>query len=658
MQVIANPFQAGILRLCHSPYQIDAWANCFDRLTSLTAASQLPGVELDLAESTSCILKVPFIHPLNYFTVVPQSTIEDMGKISVFAYTPAVLAVGASSPTVALWQWLEDFELIGAAPAEYTAQSGISARGKSTSSKEAEVVPANISNILSAGAKFTTWAGTKIPMLSAYAGPTSWFLRQTAHIAASYGWSKPLVVQPITKMVNTSNAYQNNSDGADPSFNLGLFSDNAVAVLPGFAGSSIDEMSFDYIKGVYAAVTIGSLTTTDVPSSISRSITLSPNSLYYSPTNLSNLSLAFPNVNSGKSFWPSPLMALGNCFEKWRGGIKFRVKIAKTKFHTGRLILGFCPHFASTASYVPTDPINMQYKSIVWDLREGNCVEFECPFTNNESYLSFDQNYGTFFISVLDPLDGPTTVSQVVNYVVEVAGMNDFEFAQPRNPVFPLAPIDTRYTAQSGLSSVLNVSPDSTPSLLCIGEKVNSVKQMVSRACAVAGISLSGAGVYEPLLNSPYWSPTAAAPTSLTLIDNSYLNYFQSFYKISRGGYHLHLLPVGINVTMAAHLSANNSLSSTSMVLESNCPLHVKVPYYNYRSRDIVGDSVTSFSATNFVSYTVSKATGSNAKVIVSSRAAEDYQLGYFVGAPPLSIPFTANTLLDDLLESYLTTNH
>lgn len=666
LQCISNPFQAGILRLAFSPLQGNLPnASTIERTVGITPVSQLPGVELDLAESTSAVLKIPFIHPLNYFSVVAPLTTptpETFGTLSLYAYTPVALGAGASNPTLALWLWLEDFELVSATAAEFVTQSGIpSKKGKAASSKEADVIPGNLSNVLAAGAKFVSWAGSRIPVISSYAGPTSWFMRQASHIAASYGWSRPLTVLANNKMINTNNVYQNNSDGPDPSFNLGLFSDNAVAPMSGFAGSALDEMSFDYIKSVYSAITVGTLVTTDTVGLIKKSIQVTPSACWFQTGTCRSLNAVFPNGNSGKSFWPSTIFAMGNSFQYWRGGLKFRVKIAKTKFHTGRLVIGFMPYntrASTTLNVVPTNPNNMQFKSIVWDLRESNTVEFECPFTAPISYLTFAQHCGTFFISVLDPLDGPTTVAQTVPYVVEVCGMDDFEVATPVQPVWPLSPQDTTYLAQSGMSDLTRTAPEHTPSLYCIGEKINSVKQMISRAGIFHIFTASGSKVVEPLFNQPFWVPTSAAPTAIDQIDSTAFNYWQSFYKFSRGGYHIHVVPSGTDCLLGAQLSANNTISGGSLITEMHTALHVKVPYYNQRSRDVVGDAIGNFGPSNLALVTFSKKAGSGTEAVVYYRAAEDFQLGYFVGAPPLCIPFDNTTFLDTTMTTVLTSDH
>lgn len=662
VQVISNPFQAGILRLAFSPFERIGFGNHWARSQSLTSVSQLPGVELDLAESTSCVLKIPFIHALNYFTVTPASATESLGSVCLFAYTPVALGSGASNPTLTVWMWLEDFELVAATAAEYSAQSGVLSGKKAATNKESDVVPANLSGVLAAGAKLANWAGTKIPMISSYAGPTSWLMRQAAHIAASYGWSRPLAVLPNTKVINTINAYQNNSDGVDPSFNLGLFSDNAVAPLPGFAGSNLDEMAFDYITSVYSAISVGSLTTTDTINSFKKHVQLTPAAMYFTAGIASRIyNQVLPFGGSGKSFFPSPLFFLGNCFAKWRGGFKFRVKIAKTKFHTGRLILGFIPTpnpVSNLTTNLPTNPSNMQFKSVIWDLRESNSCEFECPFIHPMSYLDFTRSFGTFFISVLDPLDGPATVAQTVPFVLEVAGMPGFEYSHPRTPLYPLAPLDTVYIAQSGIDAVFRSPTTDGTSALCVGEKINSVKQMIARACTVGVYNSSRSVVFEPLLNSGYWTPSAAAPTALEYVDNTYLNYFQGLYGISRGGYHNHIIPMGIDTVVSATLEPTDRLASAPIIAERSTALHVKVPYYNYRSRDIIGDPIAQFGASNLCKVNISLRTGGPTGVIHMVRAAEDFQMGYFLGAPPLAIPFGYSSTQDDELVFALSSDH
>lgn len=663
LQVVTTPFLAGIMRLAWSPFEGE---NVFaiERTNHRTLISQLPGVELDFSTQTQAVLRVPFVHALNYFTVKPSSTpaSETLGTVAVYPYVGPNLPTGVNNVPFTLWFSIEDFELIGVAPGEYLTQSGLSnLKKKSPADKEVAEVPGNLSNVLAAGANLMTWAGSKIPFLTAIAGQATWALRIGANIAASYGWAKPVLAVAPIKNWPTLNVYQPNCDAPDIAHNLGFFAENAIQVLPGFAGSNIDEMAFDYIKGVYACIHRGTVTANSGGAYV-YSCALSPNAMYYQTVGVKNvgISTTFPIAAvSGLAICPSPLFGLGQLFRTWRGGFKFRIKMAKTRFHTGRYVVGFVPtnpETNGTLLNIPANLENLNYPSMVWDLREGNSIDFEVPFICNQSYLNFNQNFGTFFMCAIDVMQAPATVSQTVDFIVEVAGMSDFEFAVPIEPSFPVAPIDTLYFAQSGS---IPKSQKNMPSTDCIGEHLLSVKQIIARSNFMAVLSTSGSFAQNIKAVFPSWLPNATAPTTLSNVRYDYLSYFQGWFGMQRGGYVIHALSNSSNNILSGGIITNAANTTTAPVfMENSGALHIKSPYYSRTSRTIIG---TEFALPYppDIQICVSRLTAdTTSRVSLSRRAADDFQFGYFLGCPPLAVPFTSATVSGLAAYNMLTTAH
>lgn len=651
IQAISNPFQGGRIRMAFQPF---ASTTVHHRRTfAITPVSQLPGVELDLAESTSALLKIPFIHPNNFFRVESDPGNEDdLGNLVLFAYTPLSVAAGTLAPKVTLWIWLEDFELVGAASTDITAQSGKFQKKKDVSSQEADAIPGNVSNVLAAGSNLVTWLGKKIPMISSYSGMASWALREASNVAASYGWAKPIASVLPVKMMNTNNIHQFNCDGPDPAFNLGTTTDNSVCAYPGFAGTDVDEMAFSFLTSIYAAISTPSLSTLNAPGQIVYACSLGPEATYFNGSNINRAVLGAKPP--GNAFWPSPLYAMSNLFNQWKGGFKFRIKISKTKFHTGRLVLGFNPVYPLGANVVvtPTDTSDMQFKSVIWDLREGNVMDFECPYISPYAYLDKYLSYGTFFISILDPLAGPDTVASVVPMVVEVAGMEDFEFAVPITATEYVAPLNTTFVAQAGEFVPTNTTLCQNSAVTCVGEKLNSIKQLLSRASPFSVVNGSTNTEVTSEFLYPLFAPNPVAPTDLNRIDTSYLAYFQSAYTVARGGFVVDVVAHRGGTFISAYSKmGDQGLDNMAVITEERTALHAKMPYFNKRSRHLTTPNYTS--PTNVLNVAVvGGSTAPNATIY--RRAAEDFQLGYFIGFSPLTSPFTPFTPLTNQLVSAL----
>lgn len=635
IQAVSQPFQGGRIKLAFEPLK----RNTHNRAASITPISQLPGVELDISESSACVIKIPYIHPRQYFTVVKTSETpdqQDLGLLHFYAYTPVVLAAGAVSPYFAVWVYIEDLELIGAGPVAF--QSG--KFQKTAASREEAAIPGNLSNVLMAGSKLISWGGSQIPLISSFSGTASWMVRQMANIAAAHGWAKPLDTTPIQRITNTSNIYQHNVCGVDASFNLGAFPDNAVAPYSGFAGTDLDEMSFDYIKKVYSAINIGTLVTGRGPGEVLYTCMCTPSAMYRQSTTNNVVGV----VTNGRSIWPSSVMGLSNCFQQFRGGFKFRIKMSKTGFHTGRLLLGFNaydplagPNNSGISGFVPVDRLDMQFMSKVWDLSDTNVMEFEVPFLCSYPYVDNSVGFGTFFISIISGLQAPDTVSQSVPFVVEVCGADDFEVASPVTGIMALSPQTAIFMAQAGTFQPFLVPKNSDVAQYAVGEKLLSIKELISRASLLATYG-NGAVTHKCIPTIPIWDNNVT-PTTLTEYDPTAVNYWSAFYALYRGGHNFDAISTNDRTTITARLMnlfRPNNANWVANVMEPRAALHIKIPYYCKTTRSITY-SVGIDQPENYITTYVSQTAAGGGTVCVYKRAADDYQLGYYLGCPPLT---------------------
>jgi len=231
----------------------------------------------------------------------------------------------------------------------------------------------------------------------------------------------------------------------------------------------------------------------------------------------------------------SPMAFIGNLFGFWRGDIRVIIKLSKTSFHSGRMGILFVPKSKGTAS-VPMNASNdPAFERIIWDIRESNSIEFVVPYTSISPWTSIGTDIGTIQLQVLNPLVCPDTVSTTIDLVVEYYGTDSLEFAMPvRQYLRNYLPLST----QSGLSPVrldqnveksdflhinnlthkrvtLGGSTSHKPiyNKRCIGDNVNSLKELLLRYCAYDNIepqSTTGILVdYQPLqIDCNYLSPS------------------------------------------------------------------------------------------------------------------------------------------------------
>lgn len=415
---------------------------------------------------------------------------------------------------------------------------------------------------------------------------------------------------------------------------MGATIDNAVGAYSGFAGTDVDEMSFDYLFSIYTAISAPTLSVSTLPDAIIYACALCPMAMYNNGTNRNKI----VTIPGGRAIWPTPIFSIADCFQQYRGGFRFRVKMSKTKFHTGRLVVGFVPHFPRNGAlnYYPSNVGDMQFKSVIWDLREGNVLDFDCPFISPTAYLDTNTAYGSFFISVLEPLVGPDTVSTTCPMVVEVSGCEDFELAVPVTAKYCVAPLATQFYAQSGDFQPTAVCTSNNDALHCVGERLSSVKQLLNRANFFQTLNGNTSTFINDKFIYPTWTPSSAAPTGLSNVDLSYMGRFRTAFALARGGYVVDIVPIKPDVFVSA-ISFMNGTSNLMMpaITESTTAVHVKMPFYGRRSRIFSGGDIGGNANAIRVSAT---ANNSTTAAIVYRRTADDFQLGYFFGFAPLAL--------------------
>lgn len=496
VQCNANRFQQG--RLMSTFFPGSTTSSIHNEISqSMVRRSQLPRVELDINLHNESTLVVPYVNEKPYYFFSSPST-SFLGHFALSVYSPLLSGSGGeNSCNFSIWIHFTDVELFW--PGSIAPQSAIKGRLKKRLVEE-EVPPKDrpISTALNkiSGA-FSAISG--IPFLSSYAQPIAWATGLGSKAAFALGYCKP---QSNSKDVVVYRSTQGWANGTGRNFseNLGLFEDNKVTVLTDIGGSGVDQMSLQYVLRIPTFFSSFSWSTTTAPGY----------DLYNSQTNPSWFAVAGPT----SVVIPTPLFYFSKMFTYYRGNVTFRVKAVKTEFHTGRI------RVVITNSTI-SDP-NFHISKII-DLKESSEWTFDVPFTSNSVYETcyLPTTNTSIHFYVLNELRCPETVAQNVNFIVEVCGGEDFEFANPITPK-QLAPLvgpsglglyptsntgcatwtgyntfvfdaqgveddgdveEISHTIQGSypLANVPAAKPTLDPSLLCIGERVTSLKQLATR---------------------------------------------------------------------------------------------------------------------------------------------------------------------------------
>lgn len=556
LQVNANPFQQGRSLIYYEPctdaYQYPAAPGAttgrWDR-SSLTAYTQMPNSQLDFGCDTECTLDIPYIHLQSHLNLATNT--GGWGTLHHVVYSP--LNVGTGGDTTApytVWASLIDVELvtptqqIAVFPQMDNRKSNQKRRGKEPSSKEKAAQAGPISTVLNT-VQSVAEAVKGVPLLSSIAGPVSWVSGVGSSIASYFGWSKPLCEMPHKRILNTRHQFTNVADSVENAYSLGLFTTAAVSPCPGVGGVDIDEMSIDYVKGIYAYFSTTLWTNAMATDTELITLPIQP-SFYWKFRTLAAIDA-------------TPVAYLAQMFKQWRGSIKFRFKIPKTQFHSGRLLIAFEPmtrmddngNFESTPT-VTNQSSDYIHRQII-DLRESSEFELIVPYAAVIPYLEQNTPAGILHVRILNALRAPQTAASSVNIIVEVAGGPDLEFAipSPSTLFYPLPYVNPLSLAAAEPSEDLEAQMDNGSSSMnenceflsrvigsadvplvdttfastCVGEQPKSLKQLLYRACW----KFTSTAVNQT--TRPFRITSGLSPN-----DRDYFSIIAPLYLFSRGG--------------------------------------------------------------------------------------------------------------------------
>lgn len=550
LQLNANPFQAGRLMMCYIPQYEHSPRSFAPHQNSLTAKSQLPHVEMSL-QDTECELIVPYIAPTTHFNRI--TGYYDWGTVFCYVYSPVAVGSGGNTQvTYTAWLSFEDFEL--QVPI-FPQSRGFSVKSKKDVIKKYRInaIKSNIDSEVNEGkgpvssvlANVSSIASTlySIPMLAPIAGPSAWLTNVLSGVASSFGWSKPILDTPVCRMFSNPHAYLANINEPDVANNLGLIADNKVSVMPDVCLSGVDEMSLSFIKKQKAYYKTVTWTSTTLPGPLTN-INVAPMTFLVTPPP------EFFGITSDLNpVYLTPIAFLAKLYRFWRGSIEITIKVVKTQYHTGRLIVAFSPSTATGS--ISNANTNYLHREII-DLRDGSEFCISIPYCSNTMYRDVDLSVSDvntmLHINVLNELVAPETVNQSVELLIEVRGGDDLEFQVPIP--FNMVPTQTIVPQSGGDDQVAPIlcSPiggstihdaSKMSSQLCIGEHSTSLLQLLKRYARLSSsaVATGGNGMFMyPFLWGGYYTSGVAGTGTSGVITNDYLGLFAACYAHSRGG--------------------------------------------------------------------------------------------------------------------------
>jgi hypothetical protein len=649
----AQPFHAGRLILTFLPQASDRESRSpreFNLRNAFLMNSTIqPNVEIDCRDGVA-ELEIPYIAPTSYYDLTTNEF--DWGDVFLKVLSP-LTTNGASSVNLSVFVYFKDLEL--SAPSFEAHSSAVVMNRTAASDKRtrARRGPAEVKNTETK--EESGWISGMFNSVSTYSGYLS-HIPNTLGVVASgvsvasgalgevakyFGFSKPFVVSEPQPVIQSSTRYMINSPGFQQGHNMGIFPNAKLEPLSDFAGSDHDEMSINYIKRIPALVDTFSFTTSQTGGTSIYTKNIRPDEFFEAQT-----------VNTRPYKCYPPFAALHNVFEYYRGSVEVTLKLVKTDFHSGKLLVTFTPDSSSLSPTVSQSTYALRQ---IVDIRETTEVKLILPYMRNLNFLRHNEpnsknTLGTFNIRVLNQLVATPTVSSSIDILVYYAGGPDYEVGGSFKSTNSNVPM----FAEGG---------DPVHNMASLGDPVTSIKQLLVRteranrntAAAGPGYQIYMFGRALPI------RPT----TGPIVVENNFVsawnNWIRSGYAFARGGERL-MFPRGTTewqfglvetntvtgnfvptasprIGQSYGVSSRFAMASTIAV---DPMVDIIVPGYSscpQRINQVFDTSNTKYSESfsdqpnHVITVVGNLATG----IPTYTCAADDFQLGYFIGFLPLA---------------------
>jgi len=455
---------------------------------------------------------------------------------------------------------------------------------------------------------------------------------------------------------------------------------NCVTSVSGFSGTDIDELDFKNFLAIFSYFKSFTFSTSNNAGDTLTNFNLNPNHYWNQVSG-----------TGGKLFnHYQPLAFVAQYFAQWRGSIKFRIKFVKTEFHSGRIAIAFSPIEAGITSTTQTFATSDYIHREIIDLRESSEIEFVIPFVSSSPWKptsGSNNNMGNVYIYCVDPLIAPSSVSNSITCLIEVAGGDDMAFSIPvqnsgQIPVFGIVPQSANITNKPNMcmldSSTIGASSitDSIDnSAFCVGEHISSFRTLLKAFDTLGDPTETSNGTLATISILPFaWDYyfENASPVNPNWTSDLY-GTMCSIFALSRGGVRLKfpertpstytsisglstlltsttpLTNMLIRDTVNDYLSSNPLLNQSGLrnvALQSNGVFQdVMIPqYHNFHSRTNVDHMCnTTYQYTLAVGRLATKVfftirnDGGNPRATPLRACADDGNFGCFVSIPPMT---------------------
>lgn len=632
----ATPFMSGKYLMWFDPM-----AGYSNRPLSPSLASKtgFPCVELDIAKGSSVELKVPYCAPLSQYNLTNGQSY--MGKLHIDEIVGTLEGASPSlGPAYSLYAWFEDVELSIPASTEGTTFPPPPADVLVAQIKVEEttqLATPKLSAISGGVASTARLFSNLVPRWSGFLRPVEWLSRALSGAASTVGMNKPTDLRPAAPVFNLPAKGFTNMDGSDGGVILGAAPDNSLTLPTGLFSTDVDEMDLGYVV---------------------KNACICTNEIAWTTSNTTNQVLfSFPVTpgfcqTSGSDIYPTTLAFISSMFERWTGGLRYRVAVAKTAFHSGRLRITYHPsYFDSTLATAE------QQNAYNWvlDLSVSSDLDFIVPYVSNTQWKdvrlgdsstamrNIEVSTGMISITVLTQLvAASSSVSSSAPFHVWLSAADDFSLAIPSNPrycpkSYDPPPVEDEDEVDALQAQIWNeTSVDSKvnqeesdiaqnmfpkapihptfPEQVCIGEKIVNLRQIIKRFCKTCEGSASP---YRNLADTDVAFP---GPIPLAFVNDNAVNT-------------IGIDPAYFGTNVAIYTNSRNPATAIKYFVSGTGPTQILA-----NQSAVVSESFQSQALIHYLSYLYTFWTGSKRYKIFFCQNAP--QFPEFVARPRSQTPF------------------
>jgi len=676
VKVIINgsPYVAGKLLLSCRPLG--------RQIVDVFEASGDPCVEIDAASGKEAELRLPCILPHNW-SLVEQYQKTVVGGRNYFDWGYFNLTVLSSLNEISagfvhgrVYCWLEDVVLQGPTITNFTITPQAPSpkqkkklppkppSGPSQFLKNGRVNPFTVkmvgsretesSSVSAAIDKYVAPVVRSVGGIITDIGPAALTI---AKFAALAGFSMPTQENNITFTSSyVSSSDSAHVDGVFSGIHLGARQQQKVVLPEGCFDMSCDEMQIAHYASRMALLSYFDWDAASISNDIIYDMPVNPGCTIKSIDGL---------------YHPTPLSFAAQFFRFWRGTIRYRLAIAKTRFHSGSLEI--CYSMGTSLLNPDSEQRASRCYRKVWNVNEMSSLEFEVPYSSAtmwtpvQYFTQFDDNSfesptvpafttGRISIRVLNPLTSAGgVVTDTVEVLVYTAGGKDLEFSllstNETHITLPTPIIadpqvgggvyqndetdgveDTVSSPMCPASSLSNVGTVS-----CVGERIDNFRLITRRMSLYTGAKGNSTGHFARFT----WRDVVVVNTAIAKLLQT--------YAFGTGGFRVEVIPTTGTISAPSWaLSAIGGLAlGTGAGIVHNPiqmpSMHYSCPYYNVTpyipsAQFSHGDADSAEALTHGPPMSLAVAADGAISLGFRGAAGDDFTLGWQIGPPPYSL--------------------